>query len=87
VELQYDSYRGPAARCRYLLRVTVTGKGMAPDSRRDFPVWVTNYEEASEPGPPIKARRLLKCTVSSRCKRINAETVDVPQRTDSLREV
>eukprot|EP00199_Chlamydomonas_sp_CCMP681_P000650 CAMPEP_0119107076 /NCGR_PEP_ID=MMETSP1180-20130426/7935_1 /TAXON_ID=3052 ORGANISM="Chlamydomonas cf sp, Strain CCMP681" /NCGR_SAMPLE_ID=MMETSP1180 /ASSEMBLY_ACC=CAM_ASM_000741 /LENGTH=500 /DNA_ID=CAMNT_0007092509 /DNA_START=118 /DNA_END=1620 /DNA_ORIENTATION=- len=54
VDLQYDSYRGQAVRCRYLLRVSVTGKGMAPDARREFNIWVTNYEEASEAAAPIK---------------------------------
>ncbi|GIL50500.1 hypothetical protein Vafri_6639 [Volvox africanus] len=54
VELQYDSYRGSQVRCRYLLRVTVVGKGMTPDSRRDFPIWVRNYEKLHEPTVPIK---------------------------------
>lgn len=55
VELQYDSYRGPAVRCRYLIKVTVTGKGMTPDSKSEAPFWVRNYEEAvTEVSPPIK---------------------------------
>lgn len=55
VELQYDSYRGPAVRCRYLIKVMVTGKGMTPDSRAEAPFWVRNYEEAiTEVNPPIK---------------------------------
>lgn len=54
VEMQYDSYRGVQVRCRYMLRVTVTGRGMTVDSRQDFPFWVRNYDKASEPGPPIK---------------------------------
>ncbi len=41
-------------RCRYLLRVTVTGKGMQPDSKREFNIWVTNFEEANESAAPIK---------------------------------
>ncbi len=40
--------------CRYLLRVTVVGKGMTPDSRRDFPIWVRNYEKLHEATAPIK---------------------------------
>lgn len=54
VELQYDSYRGLQVRCRYLLRVTVLGKGMTPDSKRDFPLWVRNYEKLHEATTPIK---------------------------------
>ncbi|PNW79418.1 hypothetical protein CHLRE_09g414200v5 [Chlamydomonas reinhardtii] len=54
VELQYDSYRGQQVRCRYLLRVTVLGKGMTPDSKRDFPIWVRNYEKLHEATTPIK---------------------------------
>ncbi|EFJ42180.1 hypothetical protein VOLCADRAFT_77226 [Volvox carteri f. nagariensis] len=54
VELQYDSYRGSQVRCRYLLRVTVVGKGMTPDSKRDFPLWVRNYEKLHEATVPIK---------------------------------
>ncbi|KXZ45685.1 hypothetical protein GPECTOR_51g670 [Gonium pectorale] len=54
VEMQYDSYRGQQVRCRYLLRVTVGGKGMTPDSRRDFPIWVRNYEKLHEAAAPIK---------------------------------
>lgn len=54
VEMQYDSYRGLQVRCRYLLRVTVTGKGMTPDSKKEFPFWVRNYDVPSEGGPPIK---------------------------------
>ncbi|KAJ9505457.1 hypothetical protein QJQ45_026137, partial [Haematococcus lacustris] len=54
VEMQYDSYRGQQVRCRYLLRVTVTGKGMTQDSRRDFNLWVTNFEEPAMAAAPIK---------------------------------
>jgi hypothetical protein len=46
-------------RCRYLLRVTVTGKGMTQDSRRDFNIWVTNYEEPSDAAAPIKVGPVL----------------------------
>ena len=35
----------------YLLRVTVVGKGMVADVKRDFPFWVRN----SEPPPPPDA--------------------------------
>jgi hypothetical protein len=42
---------------RYLLRVTVTGKGMVADTKRDFPFWVRNYGEHEEEAPPIKVRR------------------------------
>jgi hypothetical protein len=41
-------------RCRYLLRVTVTGKGMVADTKRDFPLWVRNYEAPPDDAPPIK---------------------------------
>lgn len=55
VEMQYDSYRGMQVRCKYLLRVTVTGKGMITDTKKDFPFWVRNYELVStETLPPIK---------------------------------
>mmetsp|Transcript_6816 Transcript_6816/g.15085 ORF Transcript_6816/g.15085 Transcript_6816/m.15085 type:complete len:321 (+) Transcript_6816:316-1278(+) len=54
VEMQYDSYKGQQVRCRYLLRVTVTGKGMTPDSKKDFTFWVRNYEDVSEAAAPIK---------------------------------
>ncbi len=40
--------------CRYLLRVTVTGKGMTADSKRDLPFWVRNYDLPPEAVPPIK---------------------------------
>ncbi|GFH07967.1 subunit of retromer complex, partial [Haematococcus lacustris] len=60
VEMQYDSYRGQQVRCRYLLRVTVTGKGMTQDSRRDFNLWVTNFEEPAMAAAPIKVRIKLK---------------------------
>lgn len=43
--------RGPH---RYLLRVTVLGKGITPDSKRDFPIWVRNYEKLHEAAAPIK---------------------------------
>lgn len=48
-------------RCRYLLRVTVTGKGMTPDTKKEFNFWVTNYEAPSEVGQPIK----VGCQASS----------------------
>ncbi|GFR42844.1 hypothetical protein Agub_g3802 [Astrephomene gubernaculifera] len=54
VELQYDSYRGQQVRCRYFLRVTVLGSRMSPDSKRDFPLWVRNYEKLHEATAPIK---------------------------------
>ncbi len=39
---------------RYLLRVTVSGKGMTADSKRDLPFWVRNYDLPPEAVPPIK---------------------------------
>jgi hypothetical protein len=39
---------------RYLLRVTVTGKGMVTDTKRDVPFWVRNYELPPDEAPPIK---------------------------------
>ena len=61
--MQYDSYRGKQARCRYrhftsvfmgtarlmvclryLLRVTIRGKGLQQNCVKDFPFWVRNYE-------------------------------------------
>ncbi len=54
-------------RCRYLLRVTVTGKGMTPDSKREFNIWVINYEPVNEAGPPIKAwggGRMFSCSAA-----------------------
>ena len=54
VEMQYDSYRGLAVRCRYLLRVRVTGKGMVADTKRDAPFWVRNYDAPGAEAPPIK---------------------------------
>eukprot|EP00878_Enallax_costatus_P002454 GHUV01002633.1.p1 GENE.GHUV01002633.1~~GHUV01002633.1.p1 ORF type:complete len:335 (+),score=99.67 GHUV01002633.1:291-1295(+) len=54
VEMQYDSYRGLQVRCRYLLRVTMTGKGMVTDTKKDAPFWVRNYELPPEEAPPIK---------------------------------
>jgi hypothetical protein len=43
-----------ARRGRYLLRVTVGGKGMTPDSKREFPIWIRNYEKLHEASTPIK---------------------------------
>eukprot|EP00877_Chromochloris_zofingiensis_P012746 jgi/Chrzof1/7725/Cz02g34110.t1 len=54
VEMQYDSFRGLQVRCRYLLRVTVTGKGMVADTKKDFPFWVRNYDVPADAAPPIK---------------------------------
>lgn len=54
VEMQYDSYRGQQVRCRYLIKVTVTGKGMVPDSKKEAGLWLRNYEEPSEAAAPIK---------------------------------
>lgn len=55
VEMQYDSYKGLQVRCRYLLRVTVTGKGMVTDTKKEFPFWVRNYDKpATDPSAPIK---------------------------------
>ncbi len=34
--------------------MTVLGKGMTPDSKRDFPLWVRNYEKLHEATTPIK---------------------------------
>ena len=50
-------HSGAAVRCRYLLRVRVTGKGMVADTKREVPFWVRNYDAA--PGaeaPLIKVR-------------------------------
>jgi len=41
---------------RYLLRITVTGKGMVADTKKDYPFWVRNYDVAAEEAPPIKVR-------------------------------
>lgn len=54
VEMQNDSYRGLQVRCRYLLRVTMTGKGMVTDTKKDAPFWVRNYDVPPEEAPPIK---------------------------------
>lgn len=56
-KLKKKNCPGLQVRCRYLLRVSVTGKGMTPDSKRDFNIWVTNYEQASEAAAPIKVRQ------------------------------
>jgi len=45
VEMQYESYKGKQARCRYLLRVTVVGKGINQSNVKDFQFWVRNYNE------------------------------------------
>jgi hypothetical protein len=34
--------------------VTVTGKGMVADTKKDYPFWVRNYDVAAEEAPPIK---------------------------------
>ena len=40
---------------RYIVKVTVTGKGMMPDSRSETGIWVRNYEEVSTAlAAPIK---------------------------------
>ncbi|MEW5305273.1 MAG: hypothetical protein WDW36_007826 [Sanguina aurantia] len=54
VEMQYDSYKGPNVRCRYFMRVTVTGKGITPDCKKDSAFWVRNYEAMHEATAPIK---------------------------------
>ncbi|WIA10000.1 hypothetical protein OEZ85_010212 [Tetradesmus obliquus] len=54
VEMQYDSYRGLQVRCRYLLRVSMTGKGMGSDTKKDAPFWVRNYDVPPDEAPPIK---------------------------------
>ena len=42
---------------RYIVKVTVTGKGMTPDSRGETGIWIRNYEEVSTaPAAPIKVR-------------------------------
>lgn len=51
---------------RYLLRVTVLGKGMTPDSKRDFPIWVRNYEKLHEATTPIKARMRVPGAIRTR---------------------
>lgn len=45
---------------RYLLRVSVVGKGMTPDSKRDFPIWVRNYEKLHQAADPIKVRAVAR---------------------------
>lgn len=40
--------------CRYLLRVTMTGKGMVADTKKDAPFWVRNYDVPPDEAPPIK---------------------------------
>lgn len=54
VEMQNDSYRGLQVRCRYLLRVTMTGKGMVTDTKKDVSFWVRNYDTPPDEAPPIK---------------------------------
>lgn len=44
----------PLLPCRYLLRVTMTGKGMGTDTKKDAPFWVRNYDIPPEEAPPIK---------------------------------
>lgn len=39
---------------RYLLRVTMTGKGMVSDTKKDAPFWVRNYDTPPDEAPPIK---------------------------------
>ena len=40
---------------RYFLRVLAVGKGMVPDTKKEVPFWVRNYEEAQlSPEAPIK---------------------------------
>lgn len=39
---------------RYILKVTVSGKGMTPDSKKESQIWVRNYEAAPAAAPPIK---------------------------------
>lgn len=40
--------------CRYLLRVSMTGKGMVTDTKKDAPFWVRNFDVPPEEAPPIK---------------------------------
>ena len=47
---------------RYLLRVTVSGKGMTADTKKEFPFWVRNYETPTEAAAPIKVLRPRCCT-------------------------
>ncbi len=54
VEMQYDSYRGVQVRCRYLLRVKITGKGMGQDTKKECPFWVRNFGVPADSAPPIK---------------------------------
>ncbi|GMH34364.1 hypothetical protein BSKO_02198 [Bryopsis sp. KO-2023] len=54
VEMQYDSYRGKLARCRYMLRVTVVGRGMTPSAVKDYHFWVRNYENPQDEEKLIK---------------------------------
>eukprot|EP00210_Caulerpa_lentillifera_P002142 g2056.t1 len=49
VDMLYDSYRGKQARCRYLLRVTIRGRGLTANCIKDFPFWVRNYEMENIP--------------------------------------
>ncbi len=46
------------------MRVTVTGKGITQDSKRDFNIWVTNYEEPSDAAAPIKVTGQVICKLS-----------------------
>lgn len=54
---------------RYLLRVTVLGKGMTPDSKRDFPLWVRNYEKLHEATTPIKVGHTHTAVQETRVER------------------
>lgn len=43
---------------RYFMRVTVTGKGITPDCKKDSAFWVRNYEALHEATAPIKVGRV-----------------------------
>lgn len=52
---------------RYMLRVTVTGKGMTPDTKKEFNFWVRNYELPSEAAAPIKVSAHRQLAVHCVC--------------------
>lgn len=59
----------PRLACRYLLRVTMTGKGMGTDTKKDAPFWVRNYDVPPEEAPPIKMEVRGECLLLQGCGR------------------
>jgi hypothetical protein len=56
---------------RYLLRVTMTGKGMVSDTKKDAPFWVRNYDTPPDEAPPIKMEvRVVHSTRVLCCKHV-----------------